>query len=332
METQLSLFAAPAADRPRVSLTVLQPSPRNGAWLKREAGELKRIALAAAEGRTSVEVDLTAYDLIVINTSGGKDSVVMLDRVAKQAIAQGVLDRVVVVHCDLGRVEWGGTRELAERQAAHYGLELRVVSRGKGDLLDQIEHQRKKFPAKGVAQFCTSDQKTAQVKKLITAELAAIRVERGLKARASLRVLECLGMRAGESGTRSKLSPFDAATRNPDYVKGAKGARGQAWLGRSNGSRKVDVWLPIFDITSRAVWAHIDDNGLEYHRAYDLGMSRLSCAFCVLASIEDLRISGRENRELLNEYVRVEKAIGHTFKNGWAIATLAAELDAEDAS
>ena len=285
-------------------LPVLSPSPRDAAWLKREADERTRIAAAAADGRTHVEVDVSVYDLIVINTSGGKDSVVALDRVVPLAIAAGVLDRVVVVHCDLGRVEWEGTRELAERQAARYGLPLHVVARDR-DLLSQVEHERGKWPAKGMAQFCTSDQKTAQVRKLITAELRRIRKGRGLPARACLRVLECLGMRAGESGSRSKLAPFQRSSKV-----------------RSNGSRDVDVWLPIFALRSRDVWAAIDERGLDYHEAYDLGMSRLSCAFCVLASKDDLTVSARANPALLAEYIRVEKAIGHTFKNGWAIATL----------
>jgi hypothetical protein len=46
----------------------------------------------------------------------------MLDYVVEQARAQGVpLARLVVVHADLGRVEWQGTAELARRQAEAYG-------------------------------------------------------------------------------------------------------------------------------------------------------------------------------------------------------------------
>jgi len=56
--------------------------------------------------------DLTTVDVILINTSSGKDSLVMLDEVTRLAFLQGVLDRVVAVHADLGRSEWPGTREL----------------------------------------------------------------------------------------------------------------------------------------------------------------------------------------------------------------------------
>ena len=60
-------------------------------------------------------VELTRYDWIIINSSAGKDSQAMLDFVVEQAKLQGVeLSHLVVVHCDLGRVEWKGTKELAE--------------------------------------------------------------------------------------------------------------------------------------------------------------------------------------------------------------------------
>jgi 3'-phosphoadenosine 5'-phosphosulfate sulfotransferase (PAPS reductase)/FAD synthetase len=89
---------------------------------------------------------LTAYDVILVNSSAGKDSQAMLDLIIERAKAEGVLDRVVVVHCDLGRVEWKGTRELAEEQARHYGVRFEVVSRPQGDLLQHIE-QRGMWPS-----------------------------------------------------------------------------------------------------------------------------------------------------------------------------------------
>ena len=56
------------------------------------------------------------------------------------------LGRLVVAHADLGRVEWPGTRELAEEQARHYGLEFVAVARPQGDLLEHIAH-RGMFPS-----------------------------------------------------------------------------------------------------------------------------------------------------------------------------------------
>lgn len=51
-------------------------------------------------------VDLTASDVILINSSGGKDSQTLLHHIATQAHQQAVTDRVTVLHCALGHVEW----------------------------------------------------------------------------------------------------------------------------------------------------------------------------------------------------------------------------------
>src|SRR5262245_39154138 len=135
---------------------------------------------------------LAEYDFIVVNSSAGKDSQAMLDFVVEQADAQGFpRQRICVVHCDLGKVEWQGTRELAETQAAHYGLRFEVVKRDR-DLLAQIEFERQMFPSSD-ARFCTSDQKTKQVEKLWT-RLAAERRTAGVTGR-PVRILDALGIR-----------------------------------------------------------------------------------------------------------------------------------------
>ena len=81
--------------------------------------------------------DLGSYDVILVNSSAGKDSQAMLDYIVELAGA-ALRDRIVVVHCDLGRVEWQGTRELAEAQARYYGVRFEVVKRA---------HQMREFGA-----------------------------------------------------------------------------------------------------------------------------------------------------------------------------------------
>ena len=62
--------------------------------------------------------------------------------------------------------------------------------------------------------------------------------------------------------------------------------------------------------------------GVEYHKAYDLGMPRLSCIFCVFAPKAALKIAAKHNPELYNEYCRVEEKIGHTFRKGFSLSEL----------
>lgn len=242
--------------------------------------------------------DLASYDVILVNSSAGKDSQAMLDYVHTLASAAGVADRLVVVHCDLGRVEWDGTAELAEEQAKHYGIRFVKVSRPQGDLLDQVE-QRGMWPSSG-ARFCTSDHKRAQVHKVLTALTAELR-ERGVSR---ARILNCMGMRAQESPARAKLVALERDER------------------ASNGRRTVDTWLPIHGWTVDEVWARIRESGVRHHRAYDLGMPRLSCAFCIFASRDALLLAGHHNRALLDRYAAVEEKIGHTFRKSLPIASI----------
>lgn len=245
-------------------------------------------------------MNLTTYDTILVNSSGGKDSQAMLDLVVEMATAAGVKHRIVVVHADLGRVEWQGTRELAERQAKHYGVRFEVVQRSKGDLLQQVE-ERGMWPD-SQNRYCTSDQKRDQVAKLLTVLTNEQRDEQSVMGPwRPVRILNCMGLRAQESPNRKKMAAFEPNKR------------------ASNGRRTVDTWLPIHDWTTEQVWSRIKASGVEHHRAYDLGMGRLSCCFCVFAPKAALVIAGQHNAELLDAYVAVEQKIGHTFRKTLSI-------------
>lgn len=254
-------------------------------------------------------VDLTHYDIILISTSAGKDSQVMLDVVYTMAFEQGVADRVCAVHCDLGRAEWAGTAALAQRQCDRYGVPLLVVQRPQGDFLHQLEHERRMWPD-DQNRWCTSDQKRTQVETAITQFVSALAGGKLRKYRGrATRVLSCLGLRAQESDSRKAELPFRANDRT------------------TSGIRQIDRWLPIHQWTETQVWERIRTKGLEYHRAYDLGMPRLSCVFCFYAPPEALLLAGYHNRPLLAELVRIEGAIGHTIKADLSLTQIQATLE-----
>lgn len=254
-------------------------------------------------------MDLTTWDFIVINTSAGKDSQAMMDYVVELADAQGVSrDRIVAVHADLGRVEWKGTAELAEAHADTYGLRFIKVSRPQGDLLDQIE-QRGMFPSSS-ARYCTSDQKRGQVAKVFTQLTKELQAERGKNYR--VQILNCMGLRAQESAARAKKEEIEANNR------------------ASNTKRLVVNWHPILAWNTLEVLARCEKAPTELHPAYALGMPRLSCVFCVLASESALTLAAKHNPELADEYVRVEAKIGHSFQNGRTIASIVEKARATD--
>lgn len=240
--------------------------------------------------------NLRAYDLLLLNTSGGKDSQSMLDYVVELADQAGVRDRITAVHADLGRMEWDGTRELAIAQAAHYGIRTVVVANKNGDLLDAIE-RRGMFPD-AARRWCTSDWKRGPVLTAMTSLVKQLDLPR------QARILNCMGMRAQESKARATRAPF-------------------LFNGRaSNGRRHVDDWLPIHAWTVEQVWTRIAASGVPFHPAYALGMPRLSCSFCVLASKGALVRAAQLRPELAGEYAAVEVRIGHRFRKDLSMAEI----------
>jgi 3'-phosphoadenosine 5'-phosphosulfate sulfotransferase (PAPS reductase)/FAD synthetase len=268
-----------------------------------------RKAAPVAGRAPNADVDLASYDWIAVSSSAGKDSQAMLDYVSELAEAAGVADRIVVIHADLGKVEWEGTGELAREQAEAYGHRFELVSRiggvakrdGKtyskgetyGDLLDYAE-RRGAWPD-NANRWCTSDFKRGPILTVFTALAREWKKGRpkGAEKRAC-RILDCMGLRAEESPARAKKVPFSNR--------------------KSNKNQHIDSWLPIHDWTEDEVWARIKKSGVPHHPAYDLGMPRLSCAFCIFAPKSALVLAGKYNRELLDEYVRVEKVTGHKFR------------------
>lgn len=234
---------------------------------------------------------LTEYDLIVVWSSGGKDSQEALREAVVWATMLGVLDRVVVAHNDMGDMEFPGTLDLARRQAAHYGLPFYVVTRSdEMDLLDGIA-KRGMFPS-SKARYCTSDWKRGPGRTLLT------RLVRELALGRPAKVLQVYGFRAAESSSRAAKVPFA-------YNKPASG---------EGTVRQVDDWFPIHHRSDEEVWAGIHASGVPYHWAYARGMRRLSCSFCVLATEGDLLLAARLRPRLFRRYVGVEESTGHAFQ------------------
>jgi 3'-phosphoadenosine 5'-phosphosulfate sulfotransferase (PAPS reductase)/FAD synthetase len=258
-----------------------------------------------------VTPDLASYDVIELSSSAGKDSLAMECKIAPLARAAGVLARVVVVHADLGRVEWPGTVDIARRQAEHFGLRFVVVKRPQGDLLDLARHYSH-WPRPS-SRWCTAMLKRGQILRALTALADEARWARDPKLPARpIRVLNCIGLRAEESPGRAKRP---ALVR--DRRASGKGAR-----------KVVDVWLPVKDMTETEVWETCRASGAPMHPAYAAGLPRASCVFCIFEPRDALVLAGRANPALLAEYVTISREIGHDFKHRLPMATIAADVSA----
>jgi len=252
----------------------------------------------------SSDVRLADYDVIFVNSSAGKDSQSMLDFIVDKAGVEErhfnwepgeIKSRIVVCHADLGRADWPGTPELAEEHAGHYDLPFYKCRREIGDLLDEVQ-VRKKWPAPA-QRYCTAHHKRDQCNKVITRLTREIQEEIE-DPHCKIHFLNCFGFRAEEGPRRSKMPQIARNNRI------------------SNGKREVHDWLPIQAWKYEEVWARIRGAGTQWHWAYDRGMTRLSCRFCIYAPRSQLLLAGSqpENVDLLEECVRIEKAIDHTFK------------------
>lgn len=221
--------------------------------------------------------------LFVINHSGGKDSQAMQLQLASLV----PLTQRVIVHADLGRVEWAGAVDHIKATSAGEPLH---VCHSRRDLLQMIE-ERGMFPSPSMRQ-CTSDLKRGPIERTIRAIS---------KATGNKLIVNCMGMRADESASRKKLVPFKLSTSN------------------SKAGREWYDWLPIHSWTEAQVFERIAAAGQRPHVVYDLGMSRFSCVFCIMASEKDLKTAARlakERPELLNDphllrkYMQLENSTG----------------------
>ncbi|MBP2477701.1 3'-phosphoadenosine 5'-phosphosulfate sulfotransferase (PAPS reductase)/FAD synthetase [Crossiella equi] len=276
--------------------------------------------------------DLASYDWIVVSSSGGKDSAAMLIHLMNQARREGVdLARLVVVHADLASMEWPGTSELVAEHAAAFGLRFEVVAH-QHDLLTLVRQRHARLLAAGRhtvspwpserARFCTSGLKTGPVTTLMT---RLVRETRTTRPGRQVRLLHCLGLRAGESPARARRIPFgpDPANWHTSPKKPTATSPGRA--GRPHGRREVDRWLPIHTWNHSQVWDTINGSGLRHHPAYDLGLPRASCVLCVLAGRRWLVTGARLNPELAMAYYRVELDTGWPFRPGLSMAQVMTE-------
>lgn len=234
--------------------------------------------------------DLIARGAIfVINHSGGKDS---------QAMYLLLRDLVpaaqrVIVHADLGRVEWAGA--LSHIRATTNGEPLHVCH-SRRDLL-QVTEERGMFPSPQ-NRWCTSDLKRGPIEKVVRhityARKAASHPAWNL-------VVNCEGLRADESTKRKKMLPFEFDE------------------GNSKAGREWYQWLPVHALSEGEVFTKIAAADQRPHIIYSLGMKRFSCVFCIYADDASLTRAAqlvRDRPDLVNDpsvyrtYVDLERSTG----------------------
>lgn len=264
-----------------------------------------------------IEALIASNCVVAIGVSGGKDSDACAIATVRHLDSVGHTGPRVLIHSDLGRVEWLDSLPSCERLAARLGMELMVVRRKAGDMLarwqvrwhNNVERYTDLSCVRLVLpwstpslRFCTSELKGA----VISSELR--------KRFPTQDIVSVTGIRREESANRSRMpvSAVDARLVRKGRA-GSKGAAGMVW-------NSVIEW-PIQDVLST-----IKDAGLQLHEAYTrYGASRVSCAYCIMSSAADMQAASScpDNQELFLQMVELEVASTFGFQGSRWVADMA---------
>lgn len=214
-----------------------------------------------------VTTELAADAPVAIGVSGGKDSQAAVIATVAHLDKIGHTGPRVLIHADLGSVEWDSSLAVCEDMATRYGMDLIIVSRKAGGLMERWESRwlssRTRYEILETVtlvpcwstpsmRFCTSELKT----QVITAELK--------RRYPGQTVVNVTGVRREESAQRAKQPISD----RKDFLLN---------------------WRPVLDWTTVEVFEAIAESGMKPHEAYTtFGMTRVSCRFCIMSSLPDL--------------------------------------------
>lgn len=262
---------------------------------------------------------------LAISISGGKDGQAMATALLRLAQERGWSKQLVLVHADLGRIEWKQTPGHVRRIAQQTGIPLEIVRRrngqGRWDMVDRWVDRAETLKAAGKQprpwsdagnRFCTSELKRDPINTLL---------------RKYDRVISAEGLRAQESRARARKPVVSRRERIC-----AAGREALTWypiLSWTLDDVLQELGSSISDLELRreAFRAGQTDQALAgwaAHPVYVMGNERLSCAFCVLGCKGDLENAARHNPELLTELVGIEQRYGFKFQQSRSLESLQA--------
>ena len=150
------------------------------------------------------------------------------------------------------------------------------------------------------------------ISRLNTSELKSSVIFSALKKRyPAHNIVNVTGVRRQESTARSKMPPAAAAV--------ALTRRGLQGI----------TWNAIIDWTIEDVFAEIADAKLALHEAYTkYGASRVSCAYCIMSSLDDLRAAAgcADNHDIYRAMVELEATSSFAFQGKRWLADVAPNL------
>lgn len=272
----------------------------------------RKARAAEVESLAAIEAAIARGERVVvaIGVSGGKDSCAAAIATVEYLRGRGFRGAIVLIHADLGRVEWEDSLRTCERLAAFLGVELLVTRRASGDMMDRW-HQRWRdnlrrytelLCVKVILPWSTPDM------RFCTSELKIAPICRELVHRfPGHTIISVAGIRRDESTGRSK-----AATAK---VKAKLASKTRATHGYD--------WNAIAGWTEADVYALCRARGFEMHEGYTRwNMTRISCVFCIMQNDGDQRAaaSNPKHHPLLREMGALELASTFGFQgDSWLV-------------
>lgn len=268
----------------------------------------------------AIDEALAAHRPVVVGISGGKDSSAVAIRTFEHLDQIGHCGPRLLVHCDLGEIEWAESLPVCRRLADLLRIELLVLQRRAGGLTTRWRQRWESNKARyrdlscvrlimpwsaAATRFCTSELKTAIVCQALVTHFPG------------QTILSVSGIRRAESASRSRAP---VACEQPRLRRKKQGTCG--W-----------DWHPILDWSQEAVYAFLRTRNQPLHEAYTrYGSSRVSCAFCVLASVSDLRAAAScvTNQAVYQHLVELEVESSFSFQPKRWLGDVAPQLLPEE--
>jgi 3'-phosphoadenosine 5'-phosphosulfate sulfotransferase (PAPS reductase)/FAD synthetase len=263
-----------------------------------------------------VEAALRAGAACAIGVSGGKDSCALAFATNEALDAMGHTGPRVLIHSDLGRVEWKDSLPTCERLAARLGLELVVVRRAAGDMMDRWLVRWTNNLARYASlacvklilpwstpsmRFCTSELKTAVICRDLVRRFPGHTI------------VSCAGVRRDESDGRANApvsKPQNKLTSKKYQTSG------------------ID-WNPLVEWTLNDVYAFLAARDFALHEGYTkYRMTRISCMYCIMQNKADQLAATTcpDNHNTYREQVDLEIASTFAFQGANWLGDVAPHL------
>lgn len=282
---------------------------------------------AAPRPDTAELLPLTAYDLVLVNFSGGKDSLALVLHVLEQGVhpARIQLWHQRVDGAGPAFMDWPVTEAYCCAVAGRLGLRLLFQWKDAGFLGEMLRENAKTRPTFFESQagaVCRAGglrgrESTRRLFPQLSADLSvrwcsaylkrdvaeiAINNDPDLNGK---KILVLTGERREESSARARYARIESHRCN-------------------RAGRLMHHYRAVIDWTERQVWSIIERYGIAAHPCYHLGWGRCSCMACIFGDMHQWASLREIDPVRFRRLAAYEQEFGKTIRRGATIAEQAA--------